>query len=217
MYRLWGNGMKIESINVRNDGYVHCKSGFYHSQDSTDYKTEYIFTTGINWLIGEIDSGCWAVSYLLSMYKWRPKDFILFEKPEITVNDTVMSLEELSKYTCYMEEKIYPLYSTKQPIEKLVMHGIKKNKLDYSPEEIRDLFHMDSERFTRPIKAVGHEIFRAMAAIGYVHNKQVFCFPWLSKKRYDAYQLHMPDLMNILESLKMIVIVPRGQEDRNNS
>ena len=116
-----------------------------------------------------------------------------------------------------MEEKIYPLYSTKQPIEKLVMHGIKKNKLDYSPEEIRDLFHMDSERFTRPIKAVGHEIFRAMAAIGYVHNKQVFCFPWLSKMRYDGYNLHMPDLMNILESLKMIVIVPRGQEDRNNS
>ena len=214
MYRLWGNEMKIESVNVRNDGYVDCKSGFYTSQDLIYEQTKYSFTTGINWLIGEIDSGCWAVSYLLSMYKWRPKDFILFRDPQVTVNDTVMSLDEISKYTCYLN-RLYPLFSTKRPIEKLVMHGIKKNKLDYSPEEIRDLFHMDSERFTRPLTGVGHEIFRAMAAIGYVHNKQVFCFPWLSKKRYDGYNLHMPDLMSILESLKMIVIVPRGQEDRN--
>ena len=207
--------MKIESIDIRGRGYVDCKSGFYTSQDLIYEQTKYSFTTGINWLIGEIDSGCWAVSYLLSMYKWRPKDFILFEKPEVTVNDTAMSLDEISKYTCYMEEKIYPMFSTKRPIEKLVMHGIKKNKLDYSPEEIRDLFHMDSERFTRPLTGVGHEIFRAMAAIGYVHNKQVFCFPWLSKRRYDGYHLHMPDLMSILESLKMIVIVPRGQEDKS--
>lgn len=107
MCRLWGDEMKIEQISVLNDGHVYCHSVFYFSQDGLSADLNYCFNSGINRLYGEVDSSVWAVSYLLSMYNCRPKDFILFEKPEVIVNDTVMSLKDLSKYSCYMDE-LYP-------------------------------------------------------------------------------------------------------------
>ena len=103
--------MKISSIVVKNEGYVHCKSTFYSAQDSLSRYSCYSFSSGINKLIGEIDSGNWAVSYFLSMYKHRPKDFVLFEQPEVFVNNKCVSLNELSEFSCYMD-KLDPLFSS---------------------------------------------------------------------------------------------------------
>lgn len=202
--------MKIEQIKVLNDGYVHCQSCFYSSQDLLSADLNYCFNTGINRVSGEIDSGVWAVSYLLSMYSCRPKDFVLFEKPEAIVNDAVMSLEDLSEYVCYMD-KLYPLFSTRKSIRKLVMKGIHVNKLNCSPDDIRRLFFINSDRFERPLFSVGNEIFKAMAAIGYCYKKQVFCFPWLSQRRFEYYHGNMTGLLDILASLNKIVILPIGK------
>ena len=92
MLKLWGDKMKIDSIHISNSGYVNCRSGFYYSQDILHRSSVYSFSSGINKLIGEIDSGNWAISYLLSMYKYRPKDFILFEQPNAFVNNELISL-----------------------------------------------------------------------------------------------------------------------------
>lgn len=202
--------MKIESINVTNEASVHCRSSFYTAQDSLRTTLNYDFSVGINKLIGEIDSGIWAVSYFLSMYKYRPKDFILFDEPKLKINNMVLSLNDLSRYTCYMD-KLYPFFSTKVPIKKLILRSLKRNKLNCSADDIRDIFHMDKDRFERPITGVGNEIFRAMAAIGYVNGKQVYCFPWLSQERFNGYHLHLTDLIDILDKLGMIVIVPIGK------
>lgn len=201
--------MKIEYIQVMNQGSIECKSIFYKAFDYLSFDATYTFSCGINQLNGEIDSGIWGTSYLLSMYQYRPKDFVIWEKPEVTVNKTVLTLEKLSKYTCYMDQ-LYPLFSSQASVRHLVKRGIKRHQLSYTSEEIRDLFHMDAERFERPIKAVGHEMFRAMAAIGYVHGKQVFCFPWLSQRIFQAYHGHMTDLLDILDRLDKIVILPLG-------
>lgn len=147
---------------------------------------------------------------MLSMYAHHPKDIILFEEPNILVNDVYMSLKHISKYACYMVNRLDPLFSTYRSVDKIISHEIKKNKLDYSPEEIRKMFRMDAERFTRPIKEIGNERFKAMAAIGYCHGKQVFCFPWLSRHRFDTFHGHLTDLLAILEKLGVIVILPVG-------
>ncbi len=201
--------MKINNINITNDGYVDCMSNFYSVKDILNNK-EYNFTVGINKLIGEIDSGIWATSYLLSMYKYRPKDFILFEQPSVIVDDKNISLNEFSKFTCYMD-KIYPLFSKNISVKKLIIQGLKESKLPLSPNDIKDMFHMSNDRFERPLKAVGNEVFRAMSAIAYAYDKQVFCFPWISKMRFDGYHGHMTDLLEILEDLGKIVILPIGQ------
>ena len=50
-----------------------------------------------------------------------------------------------------------------------------------------------------------------MAAIGYSMGKQVCCFPWFSRKRYESYHKNLSWLMEMLENLEMTVILPIGK------
>lgn len=200
--------MKISNISIKSEGYVYCKSNFYSSQDILN-NTSFNFGVGINKLIGEIDSGIWAISYLLSMYKHRPEDFVLFKQPKVTVNSQVISLNELSEISCYMD-KLDPLFSTDNSVKELIMQGLEHSKLNFSHEEIKNLFHINSERFERPLTGVGNEIFKAMAAIGFSYEKEIFCFPWLSNKRFESYHKNLTTLLKILENLKKTVVIPVG-------
>lgn len=202
--------MKITKIKIKNNGYVYCKSTFYNAHDILTDSCDYSFYIGINELKGEIDSGVWGISYLMSMYNYTLKDFVLFDKTNIEVNDIEIELKEFCQYSCYLDKE-YPLFNSKKSIRKLVDEGLKKTKLNYTADEIRNLFKIDSERYERPIFAVGNEIFKAMVAVGYANNKQVFCFPWMSKMRYDGYHNHFKDLLSILSKLDLVVILPLGQ------
>lgn len=201
--------MIIQEIKIQNEGYVDCKSAFYTAKDILQSDKNYVFSNGKNLMTGEIDSGIWAVSYLLSMYKHRPKDFVLYEKTNVSVNGKTIALDEVAEYSCYMDS-IYPLFSSRKTVRNIVAQGLKKNKSERTAEEIRELFELDSERFERPLTGAGNERFRAMAAIGYSHNKQIFCFPWLSKMRFDGYHDNLTWLLDKLETLNMIAIVPIG-------
>lgn len=204
--------MIITEIKINNDAYVHCKSSFYSAQDTLNDTLSYKFSQGINKLLGEIDSGNWAISYLIAMYPYMSskEKKLLFLPANALVNNKMLSLKELSVYSCYLDKK-YPLFSTKKTVRKLVSKGLKKHSRLETPENIRDMFHISSERFERPLSGVGNEIFRSMAAIGFCHEKQVFCFPWLSKKRFDYYHGNITDVLNILESLGKIIILPVGE------
>jgi len=201
--------MKISNITIKNKGYVCCKSRFYSAQDCLSNHSCYSFSQGINKLIGEIDSGNWAISYLLSMYKHRPEDFILFEQPQVAVNDKWISLNELSEFSCYMDE-LDPLFSATNSVKELIIQGLGHSKLNCSYDDIKNLFYIDSERFERPLSGVGNEIFKAMAAIGFSYKKEIFCFPWLSNSRFDSYHKNLTALLQILENLEKTVVIPVG-------
>ena len=138
----------------------------------------------------------------------------MFMPPQVMVNHANISLTELAKYTCYMD-KSYPLFSGKSSVEKMVLKGLQEHSLPYGTEDIRNLFCLDQERFSRPLTGVGNEIFNAMAAIGYCHGKQVFCFPWLSNKRFQYYKGRMPKLMETLQNLNLIVVFPKSDSIRD--
>lgn len=201
--------MKITNITIKNEGYVYCKSRFYSSQDSLSNLACYSFLRGLNKLTGEIDSGNWAISYLLSMYQYRPEDFVLFNQPNVVVNNKSISLNEFSEFACYMDE-LDPLFSTSNSVKEIIRHGLAQSKLNCSFDDIKFLFQMDSQRFERPINAVGNEYFKAMAAIGFSYKKEVFCFPWLSNRRFESYHENLSSLLQVLEKLNKIVIIPVG-------
>lgn len=202
--------MKIEEIRVFNDGYVNCRSAFYSAYDTMSKDRIYTFRTGVNQLIGEIDSEIWAVSYLLSMYCHSPKDFVLFEQAEVQMNGQAVSLKECFPFSCYMDQ-VYPLFSSKRSVRKLVDGGICATKGECSANDIKDLFCLNSQRFERPLPEAGNEIFRAMSAIAYSYGRQVFCFPWMSQKRFEYYHKNLSGLLEILERLGLIAIVPIGK------
>ena len=201
--------MKINSIVIKNSGYVYCKSNFYFAGDALN-STKYNFTVGVNRLTGEIDSEIWAVSYLLSMYRHRPKDFVLFDDPSVIVNNKEISLNEISSASCYMD-MIHPLFHSKHSARKLVEQGIRKTRINFSTQDIKNIFGLDDERFEKPLSCTGNEVFRAMSAVAFAHDIQIFCFPWMSKKRFDSYHANLTILLEVLEKQNKIVIVPVGE------
>lgn len=203
--------MIIEEITVSKDGFVNCRSAFYTALCCLSDKNKYTFSQGVNWLYGDIDDGAWAISYYLSMYGIKHKDFVLTENGNLCVNKVATPINELLHHSCYLDESIYPLFTGKQSIRELVTNGIKSNQLDVSADYIKDMFCLDSNRFERSVSHVGNERFRAMAAIAYCNNKQVYCFPWLSKMRFEYYGANITKTIDLLTSLKKIVIVPRGR------
>lgn len=199
--------MKIQNISVESDGYAFCNSVFYSAHDLLT--NNYTFSAGINKLHGDIDSGIWAISYLLSMYNFCSKKFTLLEQPKILINGSTVSLDKMAEISCYLDES-FPLFSSKKTVRNLVIKGLRKSKLEYSPDEIRDMFKIMDFRFERPISKTGNEKFKAMAAIGFSYGKELFCFPWLSQMRYHAFHNHMPDLLDILANNDKTVILPLG-------
>ena len=200
--------MGINDIRIKNEGHVFCKSSFYSAQDSLSHDLCYTFSRGINKLIGEIDSGNWAISYLLSMYKHRPEDFVLFEQPEAVVNNKLVSLNELSAFSCYMDP-LDPLFDPAVSVKDSVIQGLAYSKQNDSYDAVKNLFYLDSERFERPLNAAGNEIFRSMAAIGFSYKKEIFCFPWLSDRRFESYHENLTALLQIFENLGKTVILPQ--------
>lgn len=196
-------------ITIKFQGYVMCQSSFYSVQDLVSSEKTYSFTSGINKIEGEIDSGIWAVSYLLSMYNYKKDSFMIFDYPEIFVDNKPVAIDEISEISCYLD-KSYPLFSSKEAVKDLLINGLNHSKVLYSIDDVIDMFQLDSERILRPLSGVGNEIYRAMAAIGLAYGKEVFCFPWMSYKRFSGYHNNTAKLLDILKELNKVIILPIG-------
>ena len=202
----------IKEIIVYNSGYINCKSNFYTSHDTLQERDVYQFNSGVNRLFGDIDSGIWGISYLLSMYNIDINSKALFNPHIALVDGKEVHLSELSKRCCYLDHKHYPLFSSKRKsVRKLIESGIKKSGTSLTCDEIANMFLLDNCRIERPIYCVGNERFRAMAAVGFAFGKEVFCFPWLSKKMIDYYGNNINLLLELLESIGVVAIVPSGR------
>lgn len=202
--------MKIHSIRVLNNGYIKCNGEYFKHNDFLDEQNIYEFFKGINILVGEIDTSIYAISYLISMYNRIDKK-LLFMPFSATVNGEKMSLAELCSYSCYMDVT-YPLFRTNKSVRKLVIKGLKKSGIKMTVAQIKNLFQLSDDRFERPIKRNGNEKYRAMAAVAVAYGKQIFCFPWFSKKMYAYFQTNFNFLFDRLNQLDMIVIFPTSQD-----
>ena len=168
--------------------------------------TTICFDVGVNILQGSVDSAAWAISYVLSMYNSKSEEFVLHAEN----SDIDMQIENIKKIVskaCYLDP-ICQLYSKTETVEKIVEKALKKQNSDISSKEICELFHIYEGRFQRPLNAVGNELFRCMAAIGYANGRDVFCFPWISKKLVTYYIRNILDVLEILCNLNKIVLFP---------
>ena len=201
-------------IKIKNSGYVDCKSSFFSTLDILRDK-EFEFSNGINKLFGDIDSGNFAISYLISMYDKVNKN-TLFLPHNATVDGIVTPLSDLAKISCYIDES-YNLFSHKhlfrnKTVNQLIKCGLKKSKLTYTVTEILDMFEIQSHHRDLLIKETGTERYKIMSAIGFSYGKEVFCFPWFSKCRYEAFSAHIAYSINVLKSLNKTVILPLSKD-----
>lgn len=198
--------IKIVGLNAA----VYCKSAFCQSNTHVMVDT-LVLKDGINVLGGEIDSGGWGVSYMLSMSGYDRKMLFTCWEGENTIylDGQGVTLSELARRSCYMD-RCCPLFSRKRSVRSLVIKALKKSGVPYSVEEIRQAFNISDFRFERPLGGVGNEIFRCMAAIGVASGKDIFCFPWMSAQMLGYYQRQIFDPIEELARLGKTVILPRS-------
>ncbi|MBQ7821276.1 MAG: hypothetical protein IJ391_03235 [Clostridia bacterium] len=194
------------------DGFVHCKSMFGEYLSLCN-DIQYNFNTGVNILHGDIDDYPWAISYTLSNYKQCCDDFILSGNEKVVYNETELTLMDLNKFSCYIDRKI----NNKQ--KGTVREHIKQGKLIsesiHSFDDIKDLFALSEDRLDRTIDQVGNEFIRSLIAIEYVNGKDIFCFPWLSSKKYEYYRANIDYVSHILTQLGKIIIIPTNNSPNN--
>lgn len=195
-------------FSIIQDGYIKCKSSRYTCY-TTINNEEFHFSPGLNILKGDIDES-WAISYLLSMYSERPKDFTLDFPPEIVVEDNRIPLSELSESVCYIDE-CYSLFKSKKQVKSLIEKGIASNNNKMPADEIIQIFSL--ERLDRRISYCGNEKWRSMCAIGCAYGKDIFCFPWISRKMGKYYQGHLKKVISELCRLQKIIILPTNCDE----
>ena len=191
------------------DGFVHCKSSHY-TCCTTIKNEEFHFSSGLNVLKGDIDES-WVISYLLSMYSEKPKDFTLHSPPEIIVEDKRISLNDISGSICYIDEYYYSLFKSKKSVKSLIEKGISSTGNKMTTDEIIQSFSL--ERLDRQVQYCGNEKWRSMCAIGCAYSKDVFCFPWISKKMGKYYKEHLKKVISELCKLQKIIIFPTNCDE----
>lgn len=201
--------MLFNNITLSMRGFVECSSKFYSVHDVASSDKSCFIKKGINEFYGDIDSGIWAISYYLSMFTHKPRAFKFIDEPELKVDGNLVTIKETNKLTCYLDMS-YPLFSSQKAVKSLIQTGLRNHGTTISFDEIKNIFHLDEQRINRNLSCVGNEIFRAMAAIGYAWGKEIYCFPWLSQKRYEYYHNNIKDLSKILLSLDKTIVLPLG-------
>ena len=206
----------LQNIKIDVEGYLLCKSVLYMSSVCFTRKKTYFISRGINRFIEDIDAGAWGISYLLPMYgkkirmEKNSKGAVL-HKYEVLADGHEIDPVDLSFQCCYLDERYYKLFSSRRKtVRTLILEGVKRHPTR-SVQEIVEMFKLAPERLDRPVCFTGNERFRSMAAIGYAHNKEVFCFPWLSQEMTEYYGNNISWCLDALVQENKFIILPQGK------
>ncbi len=197
------------NISFNNSAWIYCKSRYYTCYDAIDESRIFTFETGLNSLIGEIDSGIFAISYILSMGRTSKRAFFA-TAPVVTVDGEEMELSEFSALSCYVDES-YPLISKRKTVRQMINEGLKKSKLKLTADNIIELFKLSDDRVDRRLNEIGNERFRAMVAICFANNKKVFCFPWMSESKINDFKGHISFVIDLLSKHGAVIILPSSK------
>ena len=143
------------------------------------------------------------------MYNHVNKDIILYNEPMIIFDHKQVSLSHMNELSCYMDSS-FPLFRSNKSINNLIQKGLKTSGMELSVSDIKHLFDLDDERSKRPLSQAGNEKYRAMAAIAYCNKKELFCFPWFSKSRYQYFYYHFKKICEVLNDKGKTIILPIG-------
>ncbi len=206
---------QINQIKIVDfEGYVKCKADC-DEFSVTCNSFSHTFRKGITLLSGDIDSGSWGISYALPMLPKIPissRDFVIWSETKVFIDEKQVSMKDINQISCYMD-LVYPGFNKKLSTRKAVESSLKKHNSELSAEDIRNLFEIDKDRYNEvPLRGVGNTKFRCMAAIGCAMGKNVFCFPWISKRMAEYYGKNLSYAIEVLKKTGKFVILPSNYD-----
>jgi len=184
-----------------------CKAKTYTCIDAF-LEISYIFTGGkIYGFASDFGCGGWGLATCLGGRAYKN-----YYTGQIFLNEKDIKCDELANHSCFVSENIF---SNKQNMtaKKAIEWALKQSNLDYSVKEIKEIFKLSDDRFTRKLHVVGIEIWRISMAIGFALNRKIFCFPWVSRRDIGGIEYYL-EYINILKDNGAIILIPSSQESK---
>lgn len=197
-------------VNIKEGVFFPSLTNFGSAiDDITDL--QYVFSSGkIYGIIGECGSGGWGLSYLLSGKDTCPKQ-------EIIINENNAFQKDLKKIGWYVGDQIQRknFLCKEMSIIKQLQLGVKQSNNKISVDEIVQKFNLSHDRLNKKISELSWEKWRASIAIGYAHNKRIFCFPWLNTAQINDLILNtgLHIYSDILRKEGNLIIIPTGKKE----
>ena len=201
---------KIKIKVKMTGGYLWCKASW--GEFSCAGCAECTIEPGITLLHGDVDSAAWGISYAISMFDKNNIKTQIWPDSSFMINDILCQIEDIKARTCYMDVN-NPLFECDYTVREMVEKALFDNASRFSVKDICSIIPITPFRFERKLSQVGNEKFRCMAAIGYANNKTIYCFPWMSKSRYNYYHRNLTDVLNILRDLGQTVLIPTNFDE----
>lgn len=170
----------------------------------------YEFTGGkVYGIIGEFGFGGAALTNCLT-------GIIPMHEGKIYYNGNNVSQMQISKKCCYVGDDVVKARYLKRhmTIKEQIEYGLRNIKSSsLNVNEIQNLFLISDERFTRRLKYVSGERWKASAAIGYANGRSIYCYPWLNTKDIEHLKEQISGTIEILKNAGAIIIVPTTKEE----
>ena len=170
----------------------------------------YSFSNGVDLLLSEINQAACAFSYIISAGGNRRNDLI---QGEILLQGEPVSLKQLHKISCNLGEafRYVPRLCRWHSVKSVIERGIKRFRVPYSSDEIREMFRIDKERYQRTINHVGFEWQKCAAAIWFVYGKKIFSFPWMTGSVCAPH--FVKTICKVLREHHCLVFLPTNRRD----
>jgi len=164
----------------------------------------YIFTKGIYFLTGEIDIGAWSFAYSLAI---DAKNVHAHYK-SIILNNKNVDLAEVQKQSFHVGQ--YIAYG-KKSFESVIKNALKQSNSNLSYDDFLLKYGFsDAPVKSWKMNCVNQKIWYISTLIGLALNKQIFIFPWLSKKEYLS--SYFQKAFDLLSNEDIITLVPCSEK-----
>lgn len=168
----------------------------------------YTFSGGnLYGLIGEYGSG----NDFLSCYLTEKIDIVDKRKGEdILINNKIVDKNTLNCLVAsvgFNTNKF--IFSFTRTVRRELLYGLKQSKKNETLDHIVDIFGLTPERLDRKLKHLSWERWRAYLAMGYAHNKKIFCFPYCNSGLiWEFERIGVMKCLDILKKDGAIILLP---------
>jgi ABC-type multidrug transport system ATPase subunit len=185
---------------------LNCKAKMYLFESMWDRLANFearLSSSKVYGVIGKPGGGAWALSYLLSG-KAQPAT------GEIYWNGELAAFSLFRELGWYVGELLYSRnkwgLKTYPTVQELIAQG--ENRTQYDVAGIVDELELSPSRLNRPMPYISNERWNATVAIGLVHDKKLFCFPWLDHSWKERMESRLERCSSVLRRSNAITIIP---------
>ena len=200
----------IESIRLENfQDQAECRSYVYQSRESFLQCSCRLLPGNSYGVISDYGYGGWG---LVTCIGGRGSEYY---NGGIYLNGKKISPRELSQYSCFIPENIFPTINSEHDLMTplaCIEKALFVSGEPYTVSEIKDIFKLSDNRFSRPLEHVSGEIWQISAAVNFALGKEIFCYPRLNE--HDIFRYQVACEIGVIDYLKKkgkIILVPSSQ------